>query len=138
MIKVKLRLKRVCSGKKIMKWNLEKLKGGHRETFAEGVDQHLRTEPQNTRQISVENNWYLLKNAILESGEENIGYADRKKLKKAWVTEQMVNKMEERRKWKNVNTKHGRAMYRKLNNELRKETDRARAKWLANQCSELE
>ena len=29
MIKVKLRLKRVCSGKKIKKWNIEKLTGGH-------------------------------------------------------------------------------------------------------------
>ena len=46
--------------------------------------------------------------------------------------------MEERRKWKNVNVEHGRATYGKLNNELRRETDRARAKLWENQCSELE
>ena len=30
-----------------------------------------------------------------------------------------------------MNTEHGRQMYRKLNNELRRETDRARAVWWA-------
>ena len=34
---------------------------------------------------------HLLKNAILDRGEENIRYADRKKFRKAWVTEQMVD-----------------------------------------------
>ena len=46
--------------------------------------------------------------------------------------------MEERQKWKNVNTEHGRAMYRKLNNKLCREMDRVHAKWWVNQCSELE
>lgn len=40
----------------------------------------------------------------------------------------MVDKMEERRAWKNVNTENGIAIYRKLNNEIRGEEDRARAK----------
>ena len=34
----------------------------------------------------------------------------------------MIDKMEERRKWKNVNTERSRRMYRNLNNELRRET----------------
>ena len=45
---------------------------------------------------------------------------------------------EEGRKWKNVNTEQGRAVYRKLNNELRKEMDRTRAKWWERQYCELE
>jgi hypothetical protein len=42
--------------------------------------------------------------------------------------------MEERQKWKNVNTAEGRKRYRRLNNELRRETDRAREKWWEVEC----
>lgn len=81
--------------------------------------------------------WNRLKSAILKSGEDNIGYEGRRKANKPWVTDQMLDKMEERRKWKNVNTENGRKMYRKLNNKLPRETDRARVSWWESQCSEL-
>lgn len=50
----------------------------------------------------------------------------------------MIDKTEERRKWKNVNTEHSRRMYGNLNNELRRETDRARAVWWEGHCRDLE
>ena len=50
----------------------------------------------------------------------------------------MISKMEERRKWKNVRTKEGNNMYKKLNNELRRETDGAREDWWKSECNELE
>ena len=46
--------------------------------------------------------------------------------------------MEEGRKWNNKNTEEGRKMYRQLNNELRRETDKARAAYWDGQCKELE
>ena len=48
--------------------------------------------------------------------------------------------MEERWKWKNINTELGKAVnsIRKVNNELRRETDRVRAEWWERQCCELE
>jgi len=46
--------------------------------------------------------------------------------------------MNERRKWKNVNTEIGKRTYRKLNNELRRETDRAKEEWWKKECEELE
>ena len=72
-----------------------------------------------------------------KSGEECIGYM-KQKAKKAWVTTGMIEKMDERRKWKNVGTEEGNRMYRKLNNQLRRETDGAREKWLEEQCTEME
>lgn len=74
---------------------------------------------------AVENNWNRLKNVVLKSSMDNIGYDARRKAKKPWVTEQMLDKMEEKQKWKNVGTEYGRRMYRKLNNELRRETNAA-------------
>lgn len=50
----------------------------------------------------------------------------------------MIEKMDVRRKWKNKNTAEGHRMYRKLNDELRGETAKARKNWLDEQCMEME
>ena len=79
------------------------------------------------------------KSTIRKGGAvKNFGYEAKKKPKKPWVTDQMIDKMEERRKWKNVNTEHNRRIYRNLNNELWRETDRTRAMWWEGTCRELE
>lgn len=36
------------------------------------------------------------------------------------------------------NTANGRKQYKKLNNELRRETDNAREKWMEKQCEKIE
>jgi hypothetical protein len=38
----------------------------------------------------------------------------------------MISKMDERRKWKNVNTQKGRKNYRRLRNKLKRATDNAK------------
>ena len=40
----------------------------------------------------------------------------------------MINKMRERRKWKNTNTPYGKKKYKQLNNELRRVIERAKEK----------
>ena len=54
------------------------------------------------------------------------------------VTPETLKKMDERKLWKNVIIQDGKRMYRKLNNELRSETDKARDKWMTHQCDESE
>ena len=49
----------------------------------------------------------------------------------------MLDKMEERRKWKNKNTEEERKKYSSLNSELRRETDKAREEWWNARCDEL-
>src|SRR6476469_5828101 len=49
-----------------------------------------------------------------------------------------MEKMQERRKWKNKNTEEGKRTYRSLNKELRRETDKKRERWWENECNELE
>jgi len=50
----------------------------------------------------------------------------------------MLRKMDERRKWKRENTEEGRRQYRRLNNELRRETDRAKEEYWEEQCRDIE
>ena len=37
-----------------------------------------------------------------------------KRARKPWITQEMISKMGERRKWKNVNNEEGRRNYRRL------------------------
>jgi hypothetical protein len=42
----------------------------------------------------------------------------------------MISKMDERRKWKNVNTEEGRRNYRRVRNELKRTTEMAKKKYI--------
>jgi len=44
----------------------------------------------------------------------------------------MISKIDERRKWKNVNTEESRKSYRRLRNELKRATDNAEKEYLEN------
>src|SRR6218665_576222 len=89
---------------------------------------------------SVGDKWKDLKEIILKSASRSnsIGYIKGRKPKKQWITDGMIKKMDERRKWKNVKTQEGKKKYRELNNQLRRETDKVREDWWREQCKELE
>ena len=55
-----------------------------------------------------------------------------KRTRKLWITQEMISKMDERRKWKNVNTEEGRRNYRRLRNELKRATEKAKKEYLEN------
>ena len=44
----------------------------------------------------------------------------------------MISKMDERRKWKNVDTEESRKNYRRLRNELKGDTDNSKKEYLQN------
>ena len=50
----------------------------------------------------------------------------------------MINKVNERRKWKNESNEEGKKRYRQLNNELRREAAKAKETWWSRECKELE
>jgi len=53
-----------------------------------------------------------------------------KRPRKPWITQEMISKMDERRKWKKVNTDKGRKNYRRLRNELKRATDKVKKEYL--------
>jgi len=60
-----------------------------------------------------------------------------KRARKPWIKQEMISKMYERRKWKNLNTEEGRRNYRKLRNELKRATEKAKKEYLKNTCNEI-
>ena len=51
---------------------------------------------------SVEEDWKQFRDAVNRSAETTIGYQSAKRAKKPWVSERMMEKMEERRSYKNL------------------------------------
>ena len=122
MAKIAVRLKmKVKSGRKIKKWKLE----GIKEKAVNFQTETLKelTKCNNAKNGSVEEDWKLFREAVKRSAEATIGYQTAK------IAKKMIEKMEERRNYKNINTEVGKKKYRYLNNELRRETDKAREDW---------
>jgi type I site-specific restriction endonuclease len=46
-----------------------------------------------------------------------VGKVERK-ARRSWITQEMISKMDERRKWKNVNNEEGRKNYRRLRQRI--------------------
>jgi uncharacterized membrane-anchored protein len=64
-----------------------------------------------------------------------VGKVERR-ARKPWITQEMITKMDERRKWKNVNNEEGRKNYRRLKIELKRATDNAKKEYLESICDE--
>ena len=132
-MRMKLKLKKLNTGKKHRRWDMDRFKKNE-SNFRKAVENAV----QSTVDESAEERWYTLKDNILKNAREHVGYRKGKKAKKPWVTEDMLQKMRERRKWKSKHTVEGKAKYRQLNNELRRETEKAREVWWERECEEME
>jgi len=71
--------------------------------------------------------WNNIKEWALDIIGDLVGKVE-KRARKPWITQEMISKMNERRKWKNVNTGEGRRNYKRLRNELQRATEKARKK----------
>ena len=89
-------------------------------------------------QSSIEEHWSGLKNIVVASARKNIGCDKQRIKRKPWITSEMINKMKERRKWRNSRTEIGKKLYIMLNNVLRRVTDKARDEWWLGECATLE
>jgi uncharacterized protein YaaW (UPF0174 family) len=47
--------------------------------------------------------WNNIKEFVLDTVSDLVGKVE-KKARKSWITQKMISKMDQRRKWKNVNT----------------------------------
>ena len=101
MMKVRLRLKRLKTVQRQLKWNAEVLKRPARGSFVAGVTERMKNVEMDTEE---EQSWIRLKQAILHSAEENIGKEQKRRTRKQWVIDEMLQRMDERRKWENKNT----------------------------------
>jgi hypothetical protein len=74
---------------------------------------------------NVEVQWNNKKEGVLDTLSDLVGKVE-KRARKPWITQEMISKMDKRRKWKDVNTEEGRKNYRRLRKELKRVTDNAK------------
>lgn len=88
----------------IAKWNLESLKDPYVvDNFNQCVIERLRmNEKVEARRVN--ESWIELKTAVINSAQQNLGDEWRREAHKSWVSEGMLQNMEQRNLWKNVHT----------------------------------
>ena len=79
--------------------------------------------------------WNNIKECMLDTISDLVGKVE-KRARKPWVAQEIISKMGERRKWKNVN-EEGWRNYRRLRNELKRATETAKKEYLENICNEI-
>ena len=136
MMKAEVQLKRVQAGKRMKKWMLEGV-NEKSDAFNKEMTKNIAHD-EGVEGETVNDKWKRFSKAVVKSSEVVVGYQVTKNSKKPWMSEMMIRKMDERRKWKCVNTEEGVTNYKRINNELRRETDRAREEWWSKECDELE
>jgi type I site-specific restriction endonuclease len=80
--------------------------------------------------------WKNIKECVLDTICDLVGKVE-KRARKPYITREMMGKIDERRKWKNVNTEEGKKNYRRLRNEMKRATDNAKKEYLENTCNEI-
>ena len=71
---------------------------------------------------------------IFKAAELTLRHKNREEVRKPWITDEMIDMMEERREWKSIHPEEGRKKYKSLNNRLRRITDKATEKWWEELC----
>ena len=85
---------------------------------------------------NVELQWNNIKECVLDTISDLVGKV-KNSTRKPWITQEMISKMDERRKWKNVITEENRKNYRRLRNELERVADNTIREYLENICKEI-
>ena len=103
------------------KWDIERLKRNN-ISFQRSVENAV----ERNRGMNINQRWTEFKGVVQRSAQEHIGYERKERIKKPWITREIINKIDERRKWKNKSDEEGKKRYRQLNNEIRREAAKQR------------
>ena len=78
-----------------------------------------------------------LKESLEDVADEICGNAQSKR-KQNWMNSSILNKMEERRKYKNMHTEEGEKKYKELKHDIQKLCREAKDKYFNDKCEEIE
>jgi hypothetical protein len=82
---------------------------------------------------NVEIQWNNIKKCMLDTMSDLVGKVYRK-VRKPWIRQDIINQMDERWQWKNVNNDEVRKNYRRLRNGLERATDKSKKVYLDSIC----
>lgn len=134
---IELKLKKTIKGASMQSQKLDcaKLKDSKvNEQFSNMIEERIKTEGiTGIEEFNVEEQWKKLKNIIHETAHKIIGIKENKK-KKTWMTEDILELMNERKKYKNIDV----IRYKEMDKKIKKEIIKAKEVWLSTKCKEIE
>ncbi|XP_068082613.1 uncharacterized protein, partial [Anabrus simplex] len=135
VMKCRLKLKKLKKGKNATRWNLDKLKEKSvRDCFKKHVAQGLNEKAEGN---TIEEEWIVMRNEVSRAAEEMLGRKKRS-TKNQWITQEILDLMDERRKCKNARNEEDRKEYRRLKNQLDRKCKVAKEEWLKEKCKDVE
>src|SRR5437867_1794879 len=133
VVKMKIRLQRVKKAKKTVKWNVNNLKKSEvRNAYRMRLDQQLQEEKIDGC-TEADDIWKRLKDGISTVAEEICGKEMQPK-KQNWMNSEILHKMEEGRKCKNVRDEE---QCGKLGQEIRGLCRQAKDRYYEDKCKEI-
>ena len=135
MLKMKIRLKKIRQQKREARYDLSDQQALYQ--FKEKTDMRMKERKKEERLKDVDEGWKEFKNIIMEEMERNIP-KQKTPCRKPWITTEILEMMDERRKWKCSQTERGKQKYRQLNNKIRKTCNKTKTAYWREQCSEIE
>ena len=85
---------------------------------------------------NAEVHWKNIKECVLDTVSDLVDKVEKRAIK-PWITQEMISKLDERRKRKNVNTEEGRRNCRRRRNELKRATEKAKKEYLEKDVQTL-
>jgi maltooligosyltrehalose synthase len=132
-----LKYKNIKKKNNFKKWNLQKLKNDETkmEYDRKCRDSFLMTvTPGNN---TIEEKWKNIKQLLKYRAEEILETRE-KEARKPWIIEEIIELMNEKRKYKNQNNIENQQNYKCIRNVIQRKAKKSKEKWLDNQCTVVE
>uniref|UniRef100_A0A8D8M2B6 Craniofacial development protein 2 n=1 Tax=Cacopsylla melanoneura TaxID=428564 RepID=A0A8D8M2B6_9HEMI len=133
--KIEVRLKKVeRKNNKKKTLDLSKLKN---DDVADTIKQNVSVKMidikhQNAQTENVDEKWENIKTVLIKEGEDLL--KPERIRRKPWITDEILDLMDERRRWKNIDVQK----YKTTNKEIKKKIKEAKEKRWSEECSEIE
>ena len=131
---MRVKLKRMKKNKKVRKdWNILRREEEVGVQYAVEVSNKYGILWDEAEDEGVERCWRVLQDALVSAAEEIIP-KEKRRGRKAWMTDEILDLMEKRRKVKNVSEER----YRELDRNIRQMCKEKKEQWLGEMCEEVE
>ncbi|KAL1446457.1 hypothetical protein WDU94_005636 [Cyamophila willieti] len=129
---LRIRLKKLRKREFAPRMKTEKLQVEHvKDTIKKELNEKLSVIQ--TMDDGIENNWEGIKKVLLDINKNELLNDSRIK-KHKWMTDEILDMIEERRKFKNKDV----TRYKQIHKEIRRKVKEAKETWLNEKCNEIE
>jgi len=135
--KIHIKLKGIQRRKKNVRLNIRALQDKKKKSeYQVRLDRKLRDN--HVRELDeIDQIWTKLKDCIEDVAEEICG-TEQTQRKQKWMSSHILRKMEERRKYKSMQTAEGQRMYKDLKHSIQRLCREAKDKYFDEKCKEIE